>query len=206
MKKIITICIAATLACSSAFAQKSNQNKFIYDNNILRIAPIAAMDIGAGFGISYERILGDGTVGLILPVNLLLQNNNDYNNGSNNQQYYTYVYFTPGLKIYPFGQRRITYAVGPSLMLGYGGGKDWTQSNYPFGAYEQTQKTLFRLGFLVNNYLNFQLTRKFNIGMEAGIGMKYIDHVNYSGPSINYSENNGFDLTGQFQLTLGYRF
>lgn len=206
MKKIISICLAATLACSPAFAQKANHKKLGYDNNILRFVPIAAMDIGTGFGISYERILADGSVGLIIPVHLILENSENWNNGSNNVHYNSYVYFTPGLKVYPFGQRRITYAVGPSLMLGYGGGNEWRSTNDPWGSTVLTEKTVFRLGFLVNNYINFQVTQKFNLGMEAGIGMRYIDHVNYKSPGYSLSETQGFDITGQFQLTLGYRF
>lgn len=208
MKKILTICIAASLACAPAFAQKSknNSNKLAYGNNIFRIAPIAAMDIGVGFGISYERIFGEGTVGFILPVNWLLENTENWNNGMNNQQYNSYVYFTPGLKVYPFGQRRVTYGVGPSLMIGYGGGKEWRTVNDPWSSSELTDKTIFRLGLLVNNYINFQLTNDFNLGLEAGLGMRYIDKTTYKGPRIDYTENRGFDVTGQFQLTLGYRF
>lgn len=206
MKKILTICIAATLACSPAFAQKVNHNKFNYNSNILRFAPIAIIDIGPGFGISYEKIFGEGSVGIIIPVHLLIENTDNWNSGSSEQQYNSYVYFTPGLKVYPFGQRRVTYGVGPSLMVGYGGGQEWRTVNDPWSSSELTEKTVFRLGFLVNNYINFQLTQSFNLGLEAGLGMKYIDRVTYKSARIDITERKGFDVTGQFQLTLGYRF
>lgn len=177
-----------------------------YGANILRISPLTVMDIGVGFGLSYERILDkQGMVGLILPVHLLLENNNDgFFNGNSYEEFTnTYVYFTPGLKIYPFGQRRVTYAVGPNLMLGYGGGKQWDYSrNIP----EQIDVTKFRLGMMVNNYVNFQLGPSFNLGLELGLGVRYLDRETRDLPLGSISHNNGIEATGQFSMTLGYRF
>jgi len=67
----------------------------------------------------------------------------------------------------------------------------------------------WRVGLLVNNYVNFQFTRRFNLGIEGGLGMRYLDKVSYSGSPYyagNGTVNNGVDITGQFSLTLGYRF
>ena len=186
-----------------------------YGSNILRLSPITAMDIGVGFGLSYERIFGqEQMVGLIIPASLILQNKDGYNplNGSYNNdiRYNTYFYFTPGLKIYPFGQRRVTYAVGPSLMFMYGGGKEWT-SEYDMNTgnttYRESTISRTRFGMLINNYVNFQITPSFNLGLELGLGMRYYDKESHTNTFYNYGDfNNGFDVTGQFSMTLGYRF
>lgn len=189
--------------------------KVNYGSNILRLAPITAMDIGVGFGLSYERIFGqEQMIGIIIPASLILQNKDGYNpmNGTynNDVRYNAYFYFTPGLKIYPFGQRRVTYAVGPSLMFMYGGGKEWT-SEYDMltGAtiYRESEISRTRFGMLVNNYVNFQITPSFNLGLELGLGMRYYDKETHTNTFYNYGDyNNGFDVTGQFSMTLGYRF
>lgn len=190
-------------------------NQMLYGSNIVRLAPITAMDIGVGFGVSYEKIFGDNQIfGVILPVTLLLENSTNnamYSGAYNQDQFNTYVYFTPGVKIYPFGQRKVNYSVGPNLMLGYGGGKQWQTVTNLSGAETQVSvtSTRLRLGLMVNNYVNFQVSRLFNLGLEGGLGMRYYDKTSYSGSSFyagNGDFHNGFDITGQFSLTLGLRF
>jgi hypothetical protein len=239
IRKFVTLTLLATITLNFAFAQgrdyrreraelarqeKEEKRQMRaermsapsggYGTNILRLSPITAMDIGVGFGLSYEKIFGkDQMIGLILPVYLMLESQNDYdpffggsggyNNGNN-----AYVYFNPGLKIYPFGQRRVTYAVGPSLMFGYGGGTEWIYSGNG-NVYEQSDITKLRMGMLVNNYVNFQITSGFNLGIEAGIGARYIDRETIDRAGYNYGSqtyNNGINVTGSFSLTLGYRF
>lgn len=234
LKKITTITFLFTVAATSVFAQRDFRRERAeldreeraekrrmreerserhytnnYGANILRLSPITAMDIGVGFGLSYERILDrQGMVGLVLPVHLILENDgDDFLNGNGDwDNTHAYVYFTPGLKIYPFGQRKVTYAVGPNLMLGYGGGKEW----YYDGYYSQrVDVTRLRLGMLVNNYVNFQLGPSFNLGLELGLGVRYLDRETVDYPTFPYSNttrNNGIEATGQFSMTLGFRF
>lgn len=176
--------------------------------NILRLSPLTAMDIGYGFGFSYERLFGEyKNIGIILPFSLLLEKR--IGGSSNN----TYFYFTPGLKVYPFGQRRITYAVGPSLMFGYGENPDSYGYFFPNGttSQEDVQLKKFRMGFLVNNYISFQITKSLNIGFEAGIGMRYLDREYFNSTSTFWGAEqvqfrNGFNITGQFSMTMGIKF
>lgn len=180
--------------------------------NVVRIAPLTAMDVGYGFGLSYERLFGsEQRVGLVLPFSLLLEKRlvpSDAGKTTN-----TYFYFTPGIKIYPFGQRRITYAVGPSLMFGYGENADRYGYYYPNGTTIQEDVLLrrFRLGFIVNNYISFRITRALQIGFEGGIGMRYLDREYFNSPSAYFGSEsvqfrNGFNITGQFSMTLGLKF
>lgn len=234
LRKTVIITLFATVAATAAFAQRnfrkekadlareereerkrtryerSERGHTDYGANILRLSPITAMDVGVGFGLSYERILDrQQMIGLILPFHLLLENDGDaFFNGNNGEHDNThaYFYFTPGLKIYPFGQRRVTYAVGPSLMLGYGGGKEWRYDGMNYGSVDVEK---FRLGMLVNNYVNFQIGPSFNLGLELGLGVRYLDRetTEYKFPPYNtYTVNNGIEATGQFSMTLGFRF
>jgi hypothetical protein len=235
LRKIVTITLFAAAAATSAFAQRNFRKERAeldreerderrrtreersgeranvdYGANILRLSPITAMDIGVGFGLSYERILDrNQMIGLVLPVHLMLENDgDDFFNGNynSNDDTHAYVYFTPGLKIYPFGQRRVTYAVGPSLMLGYGGGREWRYDGSTYG--QRVDVTKLRLGMLVNNYVNFQIGTSFNLGLELGLGVRYLDRetVDYPYPYSSVTVNNGLEATGQFSMTLGFRF
>lgn len=236
IKKIAAITFIATLAVSSAFAQRRDFRKeraelareereerrrdrveplkLNYGSNIIRVSPFTAMDVGVGFGLSYEKLFGkDQMVGLVLPLHLMF-GVNDGNFGTgygyNSDATKAYGYFTPGLKIYPFGQRKVTYAVGPTLMFGYGGGKEW-RYNYGIsgpGYEEYVDVTKLRVGLLVSNYLNFNISESFNIGLEAGVGVRYLDRETISGSSFmqNGTYSQGINPTGNFSLTLGYRF
>jgi hypothetical protein len=237
-KKILIMAVLATSASTTLFAQRDfkreraeldreereerrarmreerrERSHTAYGANILRLSPLTLMDVGVGFGLSYERFLDkQQMVGLILPVHLLLEDSDEHflsgNNYYQNEGTHAYVYFTPGIKIYPFGQRRVTYAVGPSLLLGYGGGKEWRYDGYyPYG--QRVDVTRFRLGMMVNNYVNFQIGPSFNLGLELGLGVRYLDRetVDYEAPfMIRNTTNNGIEATGQFSMTLGYRF
>jgi hypothetical protein len=221
LKKSGLMAILSLFAVTTLFAQdapvpaKERNPLEVYGTNILRIAPLTAMDIGVGFGLSYEKLLGkDKMVGIIIPVSLILENSdilNNYNTGASDN-YNTYYYFTPGVKIYPFGQRRVTYSIGPSLMLGFGSGHGTISDWDSFGntLYSDYTKKVFRLGMLINNYLNFQITPGFNLGLEGALGIRYLDRQTYDYQSPNFpsaqNNNNGFDITGQFSMTLGYRF
>jgi len=231
MWKKTTLFLSLSLLCiSSAIAQpvrhreerrhreRTEEQKPLpdYGTNIIRLAPITAMDIGVGFGLSYEKLVGkDKMIGIVLPVSLILENTENsypvYGVDGSGGHYNTYVYFTPGLKIYPFGQRRVTYAVGPNLMLCAGGGRGTVSEidNAGNTITSEYTRNIFRFGMLINNYVNFQVTPNFNLGLEGGLGIRYIDNqqYHYNSPSFPSRNNyNGFDITGQFSLTLGFRF
>lgn len=186
--------------------QEKEEKRALYqqNSNFLRVSPLTALDIGVGFGASYERILGqEKVIGLILPTYLILENNG-YSSGRIN----SYIYFNPGIKVYPFGQRKVTYAIGPNLMLGYGGGRhDVLDMNT--GTYLNNGKiTRLRIGMLVNNYVNFNITPSFNLGVEAGLGVRYLDRQTIHNETLNTSTTyyNGLEVTGIFSMTLGFRF
>lgn len=174
-----------------------------YGKNIIMLSPFKALDSGPGLGVSYERLAGP-YVGIIIPVSFIFSEQYIYNSFSNSKhQYFTNFYVSPGVKFYPFGQRKVTYAVGPNVMLGFA--KD-VKTNYTYnGTGGQVVTEIptknFRLGLLVNNYLNFQITSKINLGINGGLGIRYFDR---SRPNVGYNE--GMQIIAEFAFNFGFRF
>ena len=181
-----------------------------YGRNMIRMAPITALDIGLGVGIGYERLFGRyRNVGLTLPMNLILEDRGKgYFSGSHNlSATETYLYFTPGLKVYPFGQHRVTYAIGPGLMLGYGGGREWRYNNVLRRSSQVAVKRL-RIGTMVNNSVDFKLSRHIHLSLEAGLGIRYLDKERLSAPSYYGQRRFSYPIkgTGQASFSVGFRF
>lgn len=177
-----------------------------FGKNKIDFSPFKALDSGPGFGISYERILDKrGYFGLLLPFTLTIPDSYyipSIGEDSDDQMYY----FSPGLKVYPFGQKRVTYAVGPTLFTGIG-----TRWNYINTFDPQTgvttssdeERKRFRMGLIVNNYVNFQITPHFQIGLNAGVGPRYIDREKHNSGTYR---NRRMEITGEFNFNLGFRF
>ncbi|OJV16529.1 MAG: hypothetical protein BGO21_26980 [Dyadobacter sp. 50-39] len=175
--------------------------------NKVDISPFKALDSGPGFGISYERILDkSGYFGLLLPLTVTIADSYYFPIGSETSGNDEMYYFSPTLKVYPFGQKRVTYAVGPTLYAG--AGKRW----YQYTDYNPTtqvytsrdeRRERFRMGMLVNNFVNFQITKHFQIGLNAGVGPRYIDRDKFDSKVYRVR---GMEITGEFNFNLGFRF
>src|SRR5688572_12981409 len=83
----LALLLAPVLVNGKGRDERPERVQMNYGSNIVRLAPITAMDIGVGFRLSYEKIFGkDQLIGLVLPVTLLLENrnNNDFYSGAYN--------------------------------------------------------------------------------------------------------------------------
>jgi hypothetical protein len=178
-----------------------------YGNNMISFSPFKALDSGIGFGINYERIIDkQGFFGIILPFTLTLPDNSMNSISYDTRSGTEIFYFSPGLKIYPAGQRRVTYAVGPNLFTGFG--HRWVSGNFydpKTGSYTSTEgrAKVFRFGLMVNNYINFQITPGFQFGLNVGLGSRYIENEKYL--HIN-NRMRGIEFSGEFMFNLGLRF
>jgi hypothetical protein len=180
-------------------------NAMGFGRSQINFSPFKALDSGPGFGISYEILVDESQYfGVILPFTMTFPDSYNYfdSRGNRSEMYY----FSPGLKIYPFGQRKVTYAVGPHVFTGLG--KDYTNSSTydpNTGVYTTTPVTTtnFRLGVMVNNYINFQITPRFQICLNGGLGSRYVDRKKTSFSTVN---DGGINITGEFNFSFGFRF
>lgn len=215
--KIGTFTLLTVMTTTASFAQSPGRwekerprRKVIedYGTNIITISPLTVMDYGAGVGLSYEKIFGaDKNIGVVLPFSLMLESNNGagYQYSPSSSGSNANIYFTPGLKIYPFGHSRVTYAVGPTFMVTYGRSSNVWYTGFPvYGA----KISWLRMGAMATNYLNFQVTRSLNLGLEMGLGVRYLDQQTYTEPGLAapVKTNRGVKPTGRFALTFGFRF
>ena len=191
-----------------------NNDKYVDVKTKLRkqligFSPLQFTENGVGFSISYERVLDkDGIITFNIPfiTTFDLANNNNnavYNNGveqKTNQD--AMVYLSPGLKFYPSGcYGNVTYAIGPSLVIGAGQHTTYN-SNYDPVTYQyiggsQTQDK-FILGIMITNSLNMNVTKKFYLGLDLGLGFTYINQLGGVTQPMNGIVQGGFKM--------GYRF
>jgi len=218
MKGFYVFLLAFALGFNSIYAQDlavntQPDNIVISKYNTARLYPFAVMDVGMGVGASYERLFGrNKNFGLVLPGFLILESKSDPTDlTQNSKSYDAYFYFAPGFKFYPNGHKKITYAVGPSLMFGFCNSKFQTPGLSPTG--EPTKETVKygrkRFGVLANNYVTLAFSRFFDIGLEGGLGISYFDQESYTGSEFYPADpttNKGVDITGQFSLSIGYKF
>lgn len=203
MKRIILFLSCLALG-TATFAQEKVRP--VYDPNIIRIHPITVFSNEGfvGLGFNYERILDkDGKIGFNLPFSLGMQN---VYSGYNNNVTLNYAYsINPGIKFYPAGQRRVSYALGISVFVTTG---DNDYANYsgtdPNGVpiYTQVDGSLLQAGMMLNNYVHFSITRKLQAGLELGIGPSYLNRRTENGVESNY----GIEVYPQIGMSIGYRF
>lgn len=178
-----------------------------YGQNLINISPFKALDSGPGIGISYERVLDKrGYFGLLLPFTMTIPDTYHFTFDSSDGNRSEMYYFSPSLKIYPFGQKRVTYSLGPTIFAGVG--KRWyrnTTYDPTTGVYisNDEKRDRFRMGMIVNNYVNFQIMSRFQIGLNAGLGPRYIDRETFRSQT---TRTRGFEITGEFNFNLGFRF
>jgi len=177
-----------------------------FGKNMINFSPFKALDSGPGIGLSYEILVDKRQiVGVILPVSLIFPDSYGFNYGSNSGGN-SYFYASPGVKIYPFGQRKVTYAVGPNVFTGFGKVRNYESIYVPAtNTYISSETTVdnFRLGVLVNNYINFQITQHFQITLNGGLGSRYINRRDFGGGTIN---RDNVRIMGEFNFNLGFRF
>lgn len=195
MKKISLVLLAGAMSILG-HAQKTND----YGRNILRLYPLNVFSSGnVGVGLSYERILSsDGKFGLKIPIHWGVDEAND---GYYSDDVITRSGFmvNPSVKFYPAGQRKVTYGLGFSL-FGVWANNDYYK--YDNGFVRRVDGTREQMGMLLENSVQFNLSPKFNIGLELGIGPSYINRYTENGRTYN----DGITAMGLFNFHVGYRF
>jgi hypothetical protein len=161
-----------------------------YGNNIISVSPMQLADEGAGFGISYERVLDkeNNFISFYLPVTITVTRLD----GSVPDGEPTY-YFMPGIKFYPTGGKgMVRYGLAANLVYAFG---RETYSTWNGPVEQFVTDDFYKLGMIVNNSLNVNPTDHLHFGLEFGLGFPYVDN-----------SNNGEGPLVQFGFKIGYRF
>jgi hypothetical protein len=171
-----------------------------FGRNIISLNPFTVNHTGAGIGATYELLLGEEQrIGIVVPFGMTFAGlDDDWFIGDRGNDFTTY-HLSPGMKLYVAGARRkVSYAIGPSIVLSKGSGdvKVWRNG------YEELEYSERRgLGMIVNHYLNFQVTPGFNFGMDGGLGLRYFDRKITGG----VEESRRMGVIGQYSIRFGFR-
>lgn len=208
--KINTAIFLAMAFCSlhaSGKKPEPHQNPLSYSPaNVIRLAPISLFYGGTGLGLSYERFIDRAQrISFHLPVYAGLRNYliGNYTNRTNVENNYSML-VNPGIRLYPRGHGgRVVYAIGPSAFLSYGTENGYKQENANyFNEYSKGTET--RIGSMINNSFTFNISRKINIGLEAGIGVSL--YTNLKNNTMQTSRRGLIEPMGLFAFQVGYKF
>ncbi|MGV3641839.1 MAG: hypothetical protein ACO1NZ_15045, partial [Adhaeribacter sp.] len=150
-------------------------------------------------GLAYEHILLSGKLGLKVPLQIGLGSSDSPQNYSAN--FRSNTRYSTGLdgKLYPFGQGRYGFYVGPAFQyVSY-----WTYY-YPGGTVEPEKREIKLVSLALKTGVQYQFTRVFNIALEAGLGFhSYLDRPD---PGQGYYPENRNTAYLPFNFQLGFRF
>ena len=137
---------------------------------------------------TYERILADGFLGINLSG--AFSTSTYFSSNIANAIYYYQERYMFDINIYPAGQRRASYFIGPSL--GYG--TYVTENNNPGqDDYDHTFSS-----FLLNNGVVISITQNFALSGKVGLGIvRSFDNGQYSGITVGVPLF-GFNIAGRF--------
>ncbi len=190
-----SILVIAVFICSVLIAQSESTED--YGNDRLAIAPVAAFGSSSfndfGVGLSYEHFF-DSKVALETDLTFGIENE--------------MIQLMIGPKFYPRDHDKpVSYGLAPIFFVLQG--KDfpkeehesfplWSDHPYP------KQHTYQQIGFMLVNSVNMTLSEQIYFGIEAGIGVNYLNRAK-SEDSDDWESN---DPGGNrlFRISMGYRF
>lgn len=152
---------------------------------IISFSALQYTESGIGTSLNYEKILDkDGYVSFYCPLTFTQRTRTEYSGAY-------HFYLMPGLKLYPTGQGKSKWAIGPNLVLSKG--KDY-KDIYPF----ESIKDHTQVGVLVNNSLNMVVNEHVYLGLEMGYGFTYYNMLG--------NEKQGIGGLTQGNFKLGWRY
>lgn len=139
--------------------------------------------------LTYTRYLFDYHFSLNTNISLGFTEAGDFS-GGNSFLYFDndYYHFTFGANYFPAGMKKVSYYTGLSIMTGKGGDYSYTY----YGPYQLVEKNYY--GFYVNNGVQFNLTKHFNMRTCLGLGL------------VDRNMNGDFESHAMFELSAGIRF
>jgi len=191
MRTITTFIITFVMGLSLN-AQSSEEENF--GNNRLAIAPFMAYGSSSiddiGVGLAYEHYL-----------NPKVAFQSDVSFGLNNEM----LQFMIGPKFYPRDHDKpLSYAISPVLFVTQAEEViDRFFAHDPPASYIETRNHR-QFGFMLINSVNMSITEQFYFGLEAGLGINYINR--YDSNRLSGLSENDTNSAVLFRLSTGYRF
>lgn len=144
------------------------------------------------FAFSYEHISKNGKLSFFIPVSI------GYSDNMGPKDFIDLGFTGFGLNLFPMGQHRVTYFLGPVLQVGVG--KDYYyyyDSYYGYDSYYESQKFIYgRL--MVNNGVSYAPVPNFKLNATFGLGIRYFN--------LDGAYNSGVESTAYFTISMGYAF
>jgi hypothetical protein len=140
--------------------------------------------------LSYTRFLCNSNFSININASVGFNDGNNYYNGGNSFLYFDKDYFHSSLAFnyFPAGMNKVSYYTGLSLMAGVGG--DY-QSDY-YMPMQLVNKSYY--GFYVNNGVQFNLTKHFDMRTALNLGL------------VDRDMNGDFQSHAMFEVSAGIRF
>ncbi len=172
--------------------------------NTLSVIPFQFTENGLGFGVAYERRMGDGKFAFYVPamVTFNVANSNriyDYNTGNYKTGRANAMFYTmPGVKFYPAGSgHKVSYAVGLAFAAGSGQKSENLVDLFGTNVTEQVLSH-FILGGMLQQSVAVKVSPRVSAGLEFGVGSTFINNVGGA------SQGNEFLIQGGARI--GYKF
>lgn len=205
MKSLICFLLSAFTFISVSAQQATTTSGL--GKNIVAFSPIQITAIShvdddrnadVCLNFSYERISDNEYFGFKIPVAFSLED--------------PYYYIMPVLKIYPFRQGVVKYAIGPQFYFATGE-LERTYSSYDYPYMDTTiSKKKTQVGFMINHSVNFSMMQNFYMGFELSLGINYYDSnaddEEYIDPYYYYEDYGDSQFYPAFHMNfaMGYRF
>lgn len=145
------------------------------------------------FAFTYEHISKNGKMSFFIPVSI------GYSDNEGAKDFNDLGFTGFGINLFPTGQHRVTYYLGPVLQLGVGKEDDYYEYD-PYHGYEsyyESKKFVYgRL--MINNGITYAPVPSFKLNASFGLGIRYYD--------LDDSYNSGVASTAYFTISMGYAF
>lgn len=190
----VLLCIISVNGLAQSFGK--NQSNFYANYQSLNFIPFQLIgnvrdEVDVAVGIRYERSLIDNEISLSVPLTRSMVNN--------------MTYLSPGLKVFLRNKKNVRFYMMPQMYsaLGYG---EWPTFKWIDGIQVTQYKDALRykVGFLMNVGADFNITQRWQLGIEYGWGLTYFDKF----PPLRNPWDEPRKVTSLFQLNcgLGYKF
>lgn len=190
----VVLCFISLNGLAQSFS--NNHSKFYARYQSINFIPFQLIgnlrdEVDVAVGLRYERSLVDNEISLTVPLTRSLVNN--------------MTYFSPGLKVFLRNKKNVRFYMMPQIYTALGNG-EWPSYELINGI--QVTKYVdglrYKIGFLMNVGTDFNISSRWQLGVEYGLGLTYFDKY----PPIRNPWDEPRKVTSLFQLNcgLGYKF